>query len=175
MNDVSLSLQSSLSDAYAAASNVISREIAYLDDRQWEQWLALYAADCEYWVPAWLTEAQLGSDPGKHLSHVYYANRAGLEDRVLRITSGRSAASTPLRRTCHQLTNLLVLDCSEQQIKVRCASSCLSYDPHSTQIDVFFGSTYYTLRRVKAGWAIASKKIVLLNDTMPTAVDIYSL
>jgi len=28
------------------------REARYLDERQWEQWLELYAPDVEYWMPA---------------------------------------------------------------------------------------------------------------------------
>ena len=53
-----------------------------LDERRWDEWIALYAPDCEYWVPTWRDEENLTSDPQAELSHIYYANRAGLEDRV---------------------------------------------------------------------------------------------
>ena len=29
------------------------REARLLDDKQWEEWLQLYAPDVEYWMPAW--------------------------------------------------------------------------------------------------------------------------
>jgi 3-phenylpropionate/cinnamic acid dioxygenase small subunit len=29
------------------------REARFLDDNEWESWLALYAPDAEYWVPSW--------------------------------------------------------------------------------------------------------------------------
>jgi len=32
---------------------VIHREALYLDERRWDDWLALYHDDAEFWVPAW--------------------------------------------------------------------------------------------------------------------------
>ena len=36
------------------------REARFLDDKEWESWLALYAPDAEYWVPAWDDDDQPG-------------------------------------------------------------------------------------------------------------------
>ena len=35
-----------------------------------------------------------------------YSDRTGLGDRVFRLRTGRSAASTPLPRTCHMVSNV---------------------------------------------------------------------
>jgi 3-phenylpropionate/cinnamic acid dioxygenase small subunit len=40
---------------------------------------------------------------------------------------------------------------------------------------VFFGRYEHGLRRVDGDWRIARKKILLLNDTIPTVVDFYSI
>src|SRR5690606_27341746 len=86
-----------------AGTDVLTREQVYLDGQRWDEWLALFAADCEYWVPSWKNEEQLTTSPQAELAHIYYANRAGLEDRVVRIRSRRSPASTPMPRTTHIL------------------------------------------------------------------------
>ena len=65
----------------------------------WDDWLALYTEDAEFWVPTWRDEHQLTEDPARELSFIYLQGRALLAERVFRITSGRSAASTPLPRT----------------------------------------------------------------------------
>src|SRR5262245_32378679 len=74
----------------AEGRQLLERETALLDDRCWDEWLTLYTADCEYWMPAWRTDSELTTDPRAELSHFYYASRAGLEDRLVRICSGRS-------------------------------------------------------------------------------------
>ena len=83
----------------ATAIDVLQRESVYLDEQRWDEWLALYIADCEYWVPSWKNEETLTSNPQAELSHIYYATRAGLEDRVVRIRSRRSPASTDRKST----------------------------------------------------------------------------
>ena len=94
----------------AAGEEVLQREGIYLDEQRWDEWIALFAPDCEYWVPAWLSEGTLATDPQREMSHIYYANRQGLEDRIVRIRSGRSPASTPMPRTAHLVTGVLALE-----------------------------------------------------------------
>ena len=69
----------------AAISAFLYREARHLDDREFEEWLQLYAPDCEYWMPAWDDDDQLTEDPHSQISLIYYPNRNGLEDRALRI------------------------------------------------------------------------------------------
>ena len=76
--------------AEKAAHDLLTREAVYLDERRWDEWLALYTEDCEYWVPTWVSEEELASDPQTELSHIYYANRRGLEDRIARTARPRT-------------------------------------------------------------------------------------
>ena len=41
----------------------LHREARFLDDKEWESWLALYAPDVEFWMPAWDDDGQLVTDP----------------------------------------------------------------------------------------------------------------
>ena len=86
------------------------REARYLDDREFDKWLACYAPDSEFWMPAWDDDDTLVTDPQTEISLIYYNNRGGLEDRVFRIRTDRSTLSRCISRppdtaeefgTCH--------------------------------------------------------------------------
>jgi len=44
------------------------REARFLDDRDWDSWLALYAPDVEFWMPSWDDDDQLVTDPPRTTS-----------------------------------------------------------------------------------------------------------
>ena len=84
-------------------------EARLLDARQWDEWLSCYSPQVIYWMPAWGDDDQLTRDPQKEISLIYYPNREGLEDRVYRIKTERSGASTPEPRTTHIISNVELL------------------------------------------------------------------
>jgi benzoate/toluate 1,2-dioxygenase beta subunit len=147
------------------------REARLLDDRQWEEWLQLYASDVTYWMPAWDDDDQLTEDPQSQISLIYYGSRDGLEDRVFRIRTERSSASTPEPRTGHNVTNLEVLAERDDTVEVRYNFHTLCHRYKVT--DQFFGTCFVTLRRDGEGWLIANKKIVLKNDYIRQVIDVY--
>jgi benzoate/toluate 1,2-dioxygenase beta subunit len=149
------------------------REARHLDDRQWEAWLELYAADVDYWMPAWDDDDQLTEDPQSQISLIYYPNRDGLEDRVFRIKTERSSASMPEPRTSHMIANLEVLSDRGDELDVRYNFHTLSHRYKTT--DHYFGTAFVTLRRTGGGYLIARKKIVLKNDYIRQVIDIYHI
>jgi len=158
----------------ATASELLQREVVYLDEQRWDDWLALLAADVEYWMPAWKTEDTLTGDPQRELSHFYYAGRAGVEDRILRIRSRRSPASTPLPRTTHLIGNVQLVETpAHDRMRLRSSWVCHVFFPRSKDNHAFFGHTEHTLARRDESWLIARKKIVLQNDYIPTMLDFY--
>ncbi|MEJ5152444.1 benzoate 1,2-dioxygenase small subunit [Comamonas sp. MYb396] len=149
------------------------REARYLDDREWEPWLALYAPDAEYWMPAWDDDDQLTDDPHSQISLIYYPNRNGLEDRVFRIKTERSSASMPEPRTNHMITNVEVLAEQADTVELRYNFHTLSH--RYKQTDHFFGTVFLTLRKVAGSFLIARKKIVLKNDYIRQVIDVYHI
>src|SRR3546814_17727284 len=85
----------------AKALDLVSRDSGYLCQREWCASLERCVPDATYWLPCWKYEYTLTSDPQREMSLIYYPNRSGLEDRIYRIRTERSLASTPLPRTCH--------------------------------------------------------------------------
>ncbi len=149
------------------------REARHLDDRQWEDWLELYAADVDYWMPAWDDDDQLTEDPQSQISLIYYPNRDGLEDRVFRIRTERSSASMPEPRTSHMIANVEVLADRGDELDVRYNFHTLSHRYKAT--DHYFGTTFVTLRKAGGDYLIARKKIVLKNDYIRQVIDIYHI
>jgi Ring hydroxylating beta subunit len=72
----------------------VYREARFLDDKEWENCLALYAPDVEYWMPSWDDDDQLVADPQTQISLIWYGHKGGLEDRVFRIRTERSTATS---------------------------------------------------------------------------------
>lgn len=160
----------------ASASELLFREAGLLDARDWDAWLALYVEKCVYWVPAWKSEDQTTEDPQSETSLIYYDTRSGLEDRVWRVRAGTSSASRLLPRTQHQVTNVSVLPAQDPHLMQVDYQWCVNQYEHKIHAaQVFFGRAEATLVEQGGAWRIQRKKIVLLNDYVPTKLDFYSL
>jgi benzoate/toluate 1,2-dioxygenase beta subunit len=158
---------------YATIAAFLYREARLLDDRQWDEWLQLYAEDVSYWMPAWDDDDQLTEDPQSEISLIYYPSRGGLEDRVFRIKTERSGASTPEPRTSHNVSNIEVLAERGNEVDVRYNFHTLCHRYKVT--DQFFGTSFVTLRKAGEGLLISHKKIVLKNDYIRQVIDVYHI
>jgi benzoate/toluate 1,2-dioxygenase beta subunit len=156
---------------YHKICSMLYREARLLDDRQWDEWLACYAEDVTYWMPAWDDDDQLTDDHESQISLMYYPDRGGLEDRVFRIKTERSGASMPEPRTSHNVTNVEVLAERGNEVDVRYNFSTLSHRYRTN--DHFFGTMLVTLRKVDDALLISAKKIVLKNDYIRQVLDVY--
>jgi 3-phenylpropionate/cinnamic acid dioxygenase small subunit len=157
------------------AEDLLYREAALLDEGAWDEWLALYAEDAVFWVPAWRGEATPTSDPDRELSLIYYESRAGLEDRVFRVRSGQSVASHPRPRCVHTVANVRVLAAEAEAAELAAAFTVHAHDVRAGRSHVFFGRYEHSFRLADGAWRIARKKILLLNDTIPAVLDFYSV
>jgi 3-phenylpropionate/cinnamic acid dioxygenase small subunit len=157
------------------AAELLYREAAYIDRQDWDRWLALFCEDVEFWVPAWKAEGMPTADPDREISLLYYASRLGLEERVQRLRTGKSIATLPAPRTAHMIGNILPGAASEASCNVESSWTVHLYDPRLKTQHVLFGRYEHRLRREAGAWKIARKKILLLNDHIPTMIDFYCL
>ncbi|MEQ5803127.1 benzoate 1,2-dioxygenase small subunit [Halomonas sp. H10-9-1] len=149
------------------------REARLLDDREWDEWLTCYSKDAEFWMPAWDDDDQLSRDPHSEISLIYYPNREGLEDRVYRIKTERSGASTPEPRTTHLVSNIEVLKEEGDTLELRFNWHTLVHRYKKTL--EFFGSSFYTLD-VSGEQPLITRKVVQLNnDYIHQVIDIYHI
>ncbi len=159
------------------AADILYREGLYLDRRDWDAWLELYSEDAEYWVPAWRNEDQVVEDPDTEVSMIYHASRVSLEERVLRVRSGKSVTTRPLPRTTHFVSNLLAAPESgpAKAIEVTASWMVQLFHPRAARQDTLFGHYQYRLVSQQGRWRIRRKRVVLMNDRIPTLIDFYCL
>ncbi|MGL4495046.1 MAG: benzoate 1,2-dioxygenase small subunit [Beijerinckiaceae bacterium] len=157
---------------FEALQAFLFAEARALDDKEWETWLSFYAPHATYHMPAWDDDDLLTEDPQREISLIYYGSKQGLEDRVFRIKTERSSAtSLPEPRTSHNISNIEVVERGEGLIKVRFNWVSFSYRYKTT--DTYFGTSYYTIDTSGPKPLITAKKIVLKNDYIHHVVDIY--
>jgi len=157
-----------------SVENFLSLEATLLDERRWDEWLQLFSPDVEYWVPAWNSDTEVTQDPDDELSLIYYPGRFGLEDRVYPLRSGNSAASSmPPARTCHMVSCILPVFHDDGSCTVTANWNTQVY--RSRQVATFFGAYRYLLVPGGACWLIRRKRILLMNDVVPTPIDFYAL
>lgn len=155
-----------------AVEQFLYREARYLDDREFEQWLECYHKDAEFWMPAWADDGELTTDPQTEISLIYYSNRGGIEDRVFRIKTDRSSAtSLPEPRTGHNITNVEIVADRGGVVDVRFNWFTLYY--RYNNVDTYYGTSFYTIDFTADRPLIRTKKVVLKNDYIHHVVDVY--
>jgi len=155
------------------AEDFLYAEARALDDRDWDAWLGFYAPDASFWMPSWDDDDQLVEDPQSEISLIYYARRDGLEDRVFRLKTERSSASTPEPRTSHNIANIEILSQDGAEVKLRFNWHTLSYRYRT--VDSYFGTSFYTLDVSGERPLIKAKKVVLKNDYIHHVIDVHHI
>lgn len=155
------------------AEEFLYAEARALDDKDWDAWLTFYAPEVRFWMPAWDDNDTLVENPETDISLIYYPNRGGLEDRVFRIKTERSSASTPEPRTTHNIANVEILSRDGDTVKLRFNWHTLSY--RYKTVDTYFGTSFYTLDISGEHPAITAKTIVLKNDYIHHVIDVYHI
>ena len=84
-----------------AATSLLMREARCLDERRFDDWMALFAAECVYWVPG--TPGR--GDPRREVA-VAFDDRRRLEDRIFRLGTGSAWSQAPASRTVHLVSNV---------------------------------------------------------------------
>jgi benzoate/toluate 1,2-dioxygenase beta subunit len=157
------------------AEAFLYREALLLDEGDYDAWLDLFTRDAVFWMPAWRNESEQTADPDRELSLIYYEGRSNLEDRVKRIRSGLSIASKVRLRVMHAISNVMITAEGPGSATV---SSCFIVhlvDVRAGRTHAFFGRYEHELVDTPEGWRISRKLIRLLNDVVPTLLDVYSI
>ena len=159
--------------SYQAIQAFLYGEARALDEHRWVDWLTYYADDAEFYMPSWDDDDKLTTDPHNEVSLIYYPNKQGLEDRVFRIQTDRSSATTPDTRTGHSIHNIEVLSQDDTSCTVT-----FNWTTHSFRydiVDVYFGTSEYTLDTSGPKPLIRRKYVVLKNDYIHHMLDVYHI
>jgi benzoate/toluate 1,2-dioxygenase beta subunit len=157
------------------AAAYVYREALMLDRGDFDAWLDLYTEDCLFWMPAWRDDGTQTDDPDSELSLIYYRGRRNLQDRVQRIRSTVSVASKVMPRVSHLVGNVLAGVIDGSRMRVDSSFIVNVQDIRSRRSHAYFGRYEHELRREGDTWKISQKIIRLMNDMVPTMVDIYGI
>jgi len=151
-------------------------EADLLDERRYEDWLALVAEDVRYWMPMRRNvkvddiEREFTRE-GLDISW-FDEGRETLTRRVRQIQTGIHWAEEPVSRISHMVSNVRLLEASPTwadpvEVTVRCRF-LIYRNRVETETDILVGKREDLLRRVDGQWQIARRKIVLDQSVLLT-------
>ena len=150
------------------------QEAELLDERRYEDWLALLADDVRYWMPI-RRNVKFGelerefTREGQDINW-FDEGKETLTRRVQQILTGVHWAEEPLSRICHMLSNVQLLQVRpsvEEPAEVAVKCRFLIYRNRvQTETDILVGKREDVLRRVDGQWKIGQRKIVLDQNVL---------
>ena len=150
------------------------READLLDERHYDEWLALLAEDLRYWMPMRRNvkvddlEREFTRE-GVDISW-FDEGKETLTRRVKQIQTGIHWAEEPVSRISHLLSNIQLVEVNPSvsdpaEVSVRCRF--LVYRNRvETETDILVGKREDLLRRAGAEWRIARRKILLDQNVL---------
>ncbi len=149
-------------------------EAELLDERRYEDWLALFAEDAQYFMP--MRRNVPHDEPEREFTRAgldvnwFDEGKDTLTRRVKQILTGIHWAEEPPSRICHLISNVQVLSASPDAAapaEVTVKSRFLIYRNRvETETDFLVGKREDLLRRANGGWQIARRKIVLDQNVL---------
>jgi 3-phenylpropionate/cinnamic acid dioxygenase small subunit len=150
------------------------REAELLDDRRYEEWLALFAEDAQYFMP--MRRNVPHDEPEREFTrdgfdvNWFDEGKDTLTRRVKQILTGIHWAEEPPSRICHMISNVQVVTATPPgptSGEVTVKSRFLVYRNRvETETDFLVGKREDLLRRVNGGWQIARRKIILDQNVL---------
>jgi 3-phenylpropionate/cinnamic acid dioxygenase small subunit len=154
------------------------REVRYLDERRYSEWLDFLAEDLHYFMPIrrnikfgdWDLEY---SDPEREISY-FDEGKDIMVGRVRQINTGVHWAEEPVSRFEHIISNVEILNQEGDTVEV--ASKFYVYQNRlQDEVQVFCGRRYDLLRRdPETTFKIVKRKILLAqNVLLPKVINTF--
>src|ERR1700693_499289 len=152
------------------------REAEILDERRYEEWLALLADDIRYWMPM-RRNVKFGESEREFTREVtdiawFDEGKDTLVRRVKQIQTGIHWAEEPQSRIAHLVSNVQLLEATPdtaaaQEVAAKCRF-LIYRNRVETETDFLVGKREDTLRRSGESWLIARRKIILDQNVLLT-------
>lgn len=132
-------------------------EARLLDDRRFRDWMALFAEDGTYWVPA-----VPGQESPFDQASLFYDDRDLMQTRIARLEHPRIHVQTPPSRTAHLIGNVVAKRGEDGEYRV--SSTVIMVEYRNDKQRLFAGRQTHQLRRDGAGLKIVQKRVDLINS-----------
>ena len=136
---------------------LLEREARFLDQLRYADWLALYTAECIYWVPS----TPGAGDPRREIS-VMFDDRRRLEDRIYRMRTGFAWSQAPASRTVRLVSNVEVFATARDDTRM-VRSNFLISEFWGDETRVLTGWTGHRVVRDGTTWKIQAKQVNLID------------
>ena len=155
-------------------ASFLYQEAELLDERRYEEWLELLAADVRYWMPI-RRNVKFGEGEREFTREGEDVNwfdegKDTLRQRVQQILTGVHWAEEPFSRICHMVSNVQLLGVTPSVLapaEVAVKSRFLIYRNRvETETDLLVGKREDVLRRVDGHWMISRRKIILDQNVL---------
>jgi benzoate/toluate 1,2-dioxygenase beta subunit len=152
-------------DAYAITDvavrdefrRLLEREARFLDQLRYDDWLAMYAAECVYWVPS----TPKAGDPRREVA-LMFDDRRRLEDRIYRMRTGFAWSQAPASRTVRLVTNVEVFSTVRDDTRM-VRSNFLIGEFWGDETRQLTGWAAHRVVRNHTGWKIQAKQVNLIE------------
>ena len=136
---------------------LLEREARLLDQLRYDDWLAMYTAECVYWVPS----TPNAGDPRREIA-VMFDDRRRLEDRVYRFRTGFAWSQAPASRTVRLITNVEVFATARDDVRM-VRSNFLISEFWGDETRVLTGWAGHRVVREGNAWKIQAKQVNLID------------
>ena len=140
---------------------LLEREARLLDQLRYDEWLAMYAPECVYWVPS----TPNAGDPRREIA-IMFDDRRRLEDRIYRMRTGFAWSQAPASRTVRLVTNVEVFSTPSAAARMLRSNFVISefWGDETRQLTGWAG---HRVIWDAAGWKIQAKQVNLLECDRP--------
>lgn len=149
-----------------AVEAFLYRQAEILDDGLWDDWLALFAPDGRYWMPANRDQAQ-----GDGVPNIFWEDLDLMRVRIRRNTHPHAWSQSPPNRLSHVVSNVVIESVAANgDVTVRSKFHCSEYLRY--EVRHFAGKYRHELVRDRegdgeGGYRIRLQRVDLLNAEGP--------
>ena len=137
----------------------VQHEARLLDERRFDEWVALFAPEGFYWVPTQREQ----KDPDSTVS-LFYDDLNAMKARFARLRHPRIHVQTPPSRTQHVVSGTRVEETDKSRSEVLVSSSFIMLEYRPGQEQRLFGGTFqHRLRNSGERPVILMKRVDLIN------------
>lgn len=173
MNRPAIQVGASMAPDIRQIEDFLVQEAGLLDDRKFEEWMALFDDKGLYWAPARPDQ----QSPLTEVS-IFYDDRELMALRITRLRHKAIYSQIPYSRTIHVVANPTIKDFDPQTGHVSVLSKFMITEyrpsvPEGTQ-RVFAGQYLHTLVKSDESFKIVMKKATLVNcDSSFESLSLY--
>lgn len=142
----------------AAFQEFLVHEACLLDARRFRDWMALFADDGSYWVPA-VPDQKSPFDQAS----LFYDDRELMKTRIERLEHPRIHVQTPPSRTAHIVGNVVVEEADAAKGEYLVGSTFIMVEYRDDAQRLFAGRQHHRLRRHGDTFRIVQKRVDLIN------------